>query len=82
MDQKICPPVTSFTLLKMMVSKREEPGMPYVIMVSLRYIDVQKRPLTMGDASAIFPSIPLRISSHTAGMLLSMSVIKGTGITK
>ena len=78
MDQKMWPPVTSLTLLKMMASRREVPGMPYVIMVSFRYIDVQNNPLTMGDASAIFPSIPLRISSHTAG-ILSLVVILWRG---
>ena len=80
MDQKICPPVTSLTLLKMMASRREVPGRPYVIIVSLRYIDVQKRPLTMGDASAILPSIPFRINSHTAGILLLMSVFLIRGV--
>ena len=82
MDQKICPPVTSLTLLKMMASRRDVPGMPYIIMVSLRYIDVQKRPLTMGDASAILPSMPLRINSHTAGILSLMSVFLIRGILR
>ena len=69
MDQKICPPVTSLTLFKIKVSKKNDPGIPYVSILSFKFIDVQNNPLTIGDASAIFPSMPLRINSQTAGIL-------------
>jgi hypothetical protein len=64
------PPVTSFTFLNIKASKMEDPGRPYVNILSLRFIEVQNKARTTGDASAIFPSIPLRINSHTAGILL------------
>ena len=45
------------------------PGMPYFIILSFAPSANQNNAFTMEDASAILPSIPLRINSQTAGIL-------------
>ena len=69
--------MTSLTLFKINASKNDDPGMPYVSILSFKLIDVQNNALTIGDASAIFPSIPFRINSQTAGILNQRIFKKG-----